>query len=145
MQIRKAREIWATFQTNKRYTFVNLPSPYALRGIAAPNLVVSSNEDARAVSNVSPSALVFNGVCECTIMFTSGLKRPIIQFAMIVHLLRKVCQNLTSTSIWRCQHTSVSKLYIKFTNTSSKSNDDFVFGNCRNKTFSFFRSSSEAG
>uniref|UniRef100_A0A674B0N9 RNA binding motif protein 12 n=3 Tax=Salmo trutta TaxID=8032 RepID=A0A674B0N9_SALTR len=27
-------------------------------------------------------------------MFTSGLKRPIIQFAMIVHLLRKVCQNL---------------------------------------------------
>ena len=63
----------AAVQTFKRYTLVHLPSPYALGGIpVAIWRAVQMISQAREVCNISPSALVFSRLCECTIMFTPG-------------------------------------------------------------------------
>ena len=64
----------AAVQTLKRHTVVHLcfihyaPSP-SWRA-------VQMISQAREVCNVSPSALVFSRLCECTIMFTPGPETP---------------------------------------------------------------------
>jgi hypothetical protein len=65
ISLKKAR---AAVQTLKRH-----PRPLALEESPSPSWrVVQMISQAGEVCNLSPSALLFSRLCECTIMFTSG-------------------------------------------------------------------------
>ena len=64
---------------------------------------------AREVGNVSPSALVFDRVCECTIMFTPGPETPHNSICVDCTSAKKSQPKLKTNINMESQHTSVSK------------------------------------